>query len=308
VTIQGKPLSSLNANDLNHYRLFLQDPQPASEWIGRPQKIHHPEWKPFTGPLSEWSVRYSETVLNALFSWLVGQRYLHVNPMKGMQKVSRTALHLDTNRSFSKSEWALIKDFLAEKMQSANHKDQSYYLRVNLIVNVLYTTGLRLHELSNVVMADFVKRERNGNSQYWLKVKGKGNKIREVPVLRLIDESYFKLTGDVWRHVSKTLPLITRVKGDSVAPLLPLAIYRTLKLFFGEVSAFLLQTDAESSEKLACASTHWLRHTHGTHAIDMNIPLTVVRDNLGHSNIATTSQYIHTENDARYDAINGMMG
>jgi site-specific recombinase XerD len=40
----------------------------------------------------------------------------------------------------------------------------------------------------------------------------------------------------------------------------------------------------------------------------MNIPLTVVRDNLGHSNIATTSQYIHTENDARYDAINGMMG
>ena len=36
-------------------------------------------------------------------------------------------------------------------------------------------------------------------------------------------------------------------------------------------------------------SPHWLRHCHGSHAIDRKAPLTVVRDTLGHSNIAVTN-------------------
>jgi len=50
------------------------------------------------------------------------------------------------------------------------------------------------------------------------------------------------------------------------------------------------------------ASAHWLRHTHGSLAVDRNIPLTMIRDNLGHSNIATTSSYVHSDNDARHEA------
>ncbi len=38
-------------------------------------------------------------------------------------------------------------------------------------------------------------------------------------------------------------------------------------------------------------SPHWLRHCHGSHAIDRKAPLTVVRDTLGHSNIAVTNEY-----------------
>ena len=49
------------------------------------------------------------------------------------------------------------------------------------------------------------------------------------------------------------------------------------------------------------ASTHWMRHTAGTHQSE-RIDLKVVRDNLGHANIATTSIYVHSEDDARHDA------
>lgn len=51
---------------------------------------------------------------------------------------------------------------------------------------------------------------------------------------------------------------------------------------------------------IAQASTHWLRHTAGSH-LSEHADLKVVRDNLGHSNINTTSIYLHTEDDARHD-------
>lgn len=49
------------------------------------------------------------------------------------------------------------------------------------------------------------------------------------------------------------------------------------------------------------ASTHWIRHTAGSH-LSEKVDLKVVRDNLGHANISTTSIYLHTEDDARHDA------
>ncbi|MFI3136222.1 MAG: site-specific integrase [Methylococcaceae bacterium] len=102
--------------------------------------------------------------------------------------------------------------------------------------------------------------------------------------------------------------MIPRIRGQSVLPLTPLAIHKALKAFFSEVACFLREGDSEALEKLARASTHWLRHTHGTHAVDMNSPLTVVRDNLGHSSIAITSQYVHADKDARHSAIREMLG
>lgn len=39
-------------------------------------------------------------------------------------------------------------------------------------------------------------------------------------------------------------------------------------------------------------SPHWLRHCHGSHSIDRGAPLSVVRDTMGHANIATTNTYI----------------
>ncbi|MDF3837007.1 site-specific integrase, partial [Cupriavidus basilensis] len=53
---------------------------------------------------------------------------------------------------------------------------------------------------------------------------------------------------------------------------------------------------------LASASAHWLRHTAGSHMTDQQVDLRFVRDNFGHASIATTSAYLHTEDDARHEA------
>jgi hypothetical protein len=44
-------------------------------------------------------------------------------------------------------------------------------------------------------------------------------------------------------------------------------LYKVLKAFFTECAEVLAMTDAKGAERLATASTHWLCHTHGTHAV-----------------------------------------
>jgi site-specific recombinase XerD len=43
----------------------------------------------------------------------------------------------------------------------------------------------------------------------------------------------------------------------------------------------------------AAISPHWLRHAHGSHAIEKGAPLHEVQATLGHANTATTSGYLH---------------
>ena len=45
-------------------------------------------------------------------------------------------------------------------------------------------------------------------------------------------------------------------------------------------------------------SPHWLRHVHGSHAIDRGASLPEVQSTLGHGNIAATSGYLHARPDS----------
>ncbi|MEK6294889.1 MAG: tyrosine-type recombinase/integrase, partial [Paraburkholderia tropica] len=51
---------------------------------------------------------------------------------------------------------------------------------------------------------------------------------------------------------------------------------------------------------LESASAHWLRHSAGSHMADGDVDLRMVRDNLGHASISTTSLYLHSDDDRRH--------
>ena len=57
---------------------------------------------------------------------------------------------------------------------------------------------------------------------------------------------------------------------------------------------------AASAVQLDVASAHWLRHSAGTHMADANVDLRLIRDNLGHASLATTSRYLHADDDHRH--------
>lgn len=55
------------------------------------------------------------------------------------------------------------------------------------------------------------------------------------------------------------------------------------------------QTHGEGVTQLV--SPHWLRHAHGSHALDRGATLAEVQSSLGHANVATTSGYLHGPRD-----------
>lgn len=54
------------------------------------------------------------------------------------------------------------------------------------------------------------------------------------------------------------------------------------------------------ASRIKRASTHWLRHTAGSHMANNQVDLRHVRDNLGHESITTTSGYLHSSDTARH--------
>ncbi|WP_305910565.1 site-specific integrase (plasmid) [Methylomarinum sp. Ch1-1] len=308
---KGKALSSLNTVDLNEYREFLLDPQPESFWIGPKRPKSAIDWKPFTGPLSTRSVKHTDTIIRNLFGFLTDQHYLSHNPCSAQAKVKdgRKSGSIDVNRSLSHSEWEFIKSFLTRKTEKyKNKEDQKKWCRTQLIVLFLYATGLRIHEIAKAKLGDIVKKERKNKVQFWLSVVGKGGIIREVPLpkttYQLLGESYLLITGLSFGQVGDEAPIIPSLRGNKHGAncIKPLAIHKILKECFDLAAAELIDVDPEAAKKIVQASTHWLRHTHGTHAVDMDIPLPVIRDNLGHSHIAVTSQYVHADKDLQHDA------
>jgi site-specific recombinase XerD len=57
---------------------------------------------------------------------------------------------------------------------------------------------------------------------------------------------------------------------------------------------------AARADLLGQASAHWLRHSAGSHMADHQVDLRLVRDNLGHASLTTTSLYLHVDDDRRH--------
>lgn len=159
-----------------------------------------------------------------------------------------------------------------------------------------------------------------------LEVLGKGERTRTVPIpTRLVEELERLIEAPGTTHVGssqapqtersersrpsdlsgshvllerRTRPLLVRWRkgpGDQwheAGALGAQALYRQLRRFLALVAQTLRRggrpDDARALER---ASTHWLRHTHATHAVAGGVPLDVVRSNLGHASLSTTTIY-----------------
>jgi site-specific recombinase XerD len=78
-----------------------------------------------------------------------------------------------------------------------------------------------------------------------------------------------------------------------------------IKALLSDIAA---ELEPDDEKQLRRASTHWLRHPHGSHALNgrpgqVGVPIQVVQNNLGHASIGTTSGYLTTERDLRLAAM-----
>jgi len=145
-------------------------------------------------------------------------------------------------------------------------------VRNRLIVELLYSTGMRRGELISIQLSDVAL------SGKLIKVIGKRNKERFVPLLASIIktiERYLELRKEV---VTTSRFLFITEKGNKLYETL---VYRVVNSYFSNVS---------TKEK---KSPHLLRHSFATHLLNEGADLNSVKELLGHASLASTQVYTH---------------
>lgn len=154
----------------------------------------------------------------------------------------------------------------------------SYRKRLaRLIISLLYNTGMRRAELIGLTRGgvDF--------GRHVIRVRGKGDKEREIPVLP-------ELCAQISRYM-EAAELVTGCSASPAAPLLvtdkgrplyPVFVDRTVKEQLGMVR-----------DITGRKSPHVLRHTIATELLDNGADLYSIKEMLGHSSLGTTQIYTH---------------
>ena len=310
VVQRQKPLSSMTPEDCTAYSQFLANPQPAALWCGpRARARWSPLWRPFEGRLSPVAQRRAIAVLKSLYAYLGEKCYFNGNPFAGVAS-PRDGQGMDVARSFTEAQWAFLETQMAALPESSAHR------RLKLALSLLYGTGLRISEVVAARVADLSCRswrdETHGEMKVWeLKVIGKGGKKRHVPVApAVIDELSSYLASRGLPAELSAVPGVTFLLGKAVdvaqrAPWSPAArtpvdqmagigsatLHDQLKGFFRACARMIQDTDPASAQCLAKASAHWMRHTHGSHAVAAGVDIKAVQQNLGHASLATTTRY-----------------
>ena len=307
---RGQAMSSLTHEDLLMYERFLADPQPAERWVmtvrQRPGR-DSPHWRPFAGPLSNASQRHALSIINAMFSWLVEAGYLAGNPLSLARRKRRSGSR-QTSRFLPHEHWNEVKATILD-MPSDTGREIAHAARCRWLFSLLYVGGLRVSEVTSSSMGGFYsQRDRSGVERWWLQVTGKGDRTRIVPATaELMSElmAYRRANGLSALPVhSENLPLVLPIIGKN-KPLARSAVHEVVKGVMRATAQRLRTRGSEweaTAAQIEAASTHWLRHTAGTHMTDAGLDVKTVRDNFGHATISTTSIYVHSEDNARHDA------
>ncbi|SAK96222.1 integrase family protein [Caballeronia arationis] len=311
----GKPLSSLTHEDCLRYQQFLADPQPATTWVaggGRKHPRHDARWRPFYGPLSPASQRQAIVILNALFAWLVQAGYLAGNPLSLSRQRTKHAPPRIT-RYLEPGLWQEVKDTIAALPRDSD-RARAHAYRVRWLFTLLYLGGLRIAEVgANTMGQFFVRRDADGTLRWWLTVHGKGGKERLVPATREMTMELSRYRQQLGLSAlpspSEETPLVLPIgataandRAQACAPLTRAGLHAIVKDVFAKAAARLRERDGASAraELLEKASAHWLRHSAGSHMADQKVDLRLVRDNLGHASLTTTSLYLHIDDDRRH--------
>lgn len=302
-------ISNLKRDHLLAYQQFIKNPQPKKIWCGpKVSRLHkdgsiNSDWRPFYHKgLSATTVNKVLTIIDSFFNYLVQTNYLSGNPLvverrRKLRKKGKTQI---IDRYLELDEIHATLNALAEykiKDEQAAFK----IARARYIILLLFYTGLRIAEASKHTMGKFIQREE----VWFLRVLGKGNKLREIPVPDELLQALaaFRIAVGLpspqpkYREKTPLIPMENLIKSISTR-----RIDQILKWAF-RLGAMEFEVDKpRKASKLRSASAHWLRHSYVTYLLDSGAPLKVAQENAGHSNIGTTMHYRHVSQTDRHAA------
>lgn len=214
--------------------------------------------------ISNRSINRKVSSLNAYYKFLQKTQIIENSPLK---KHKALKVGKKVNLPFSQEELREVLDNTIEVNDFESARD-------SLIVELFYSTGIRRIELVNLNLKDV------NFSQKQLKVLGKRNKERYIPIIDSLLQSFD--TYIIYRNqlptiIDKEVLFLTK-KGIKIYEML---VYRIINKYF-----------SIASSKAKC-SPHVLRHSFATHLLNEGADLNAVKELLGHTSLAATQVYTH---------------
>jgi integrase/recombinase XerC len=255
-------------HDLEQFFLYLKS-QFGDTAIQQISHIHIRSWlaqlREFS--ISAKSVNRKISTLKSFYKYLLRKEVVKSSPMAKIispKNVKRLPVFVN-ERSM---EDLMQNDIFPEGFNGQT--DQ-------LIMELLYQTGMRRAELLGLQISDF------DASNQTIKVLGKGNKERIIPLqaalCKLIRDYIFA------RNQVKDLQHSFLLSFENGKPLYEKYIYNTVKKYLNLVTT------------LGKKSPHVLRHTFATHILNKGAELNAVKELLGHASLAATQVYTHNTID-----------
>ncbi|MFI1745731.1 tyrosine-type recombinase/integrase [Thalassobellus sediminis] len=210
------------------------------------------------------SINRKVSALNTYYKFLLKIGEIDVNPL-AKHKALKTSKKIQV--PFSEKEIATVLDDL--------HFEKDFEgIRDKLIIELFYSTGIRRIELVELKLTSFSFDKKT------LKVLGKRNKERIVPLLETVSQTllkYIKLRNELECILDADYLFLTK-KGVKIYETL---VYRIINEYFSLASSKVKK------------SPHILRHSFATHLLNQGADLNAVKELLGHSSLAATQVYTH---------------
>ena len=236
--------------------------------------------------LNPSTVRLHLSVLSGFCRFLIKREYLKSNPVTLVQKpklsrrlpvfYKKEAMDTYMEQTAIYEDQRYLDSFLSSPDSESGKKDYEKRL-ARLVVSMLYGLGLRRAELISLNIED-VDFGRNV-----VKVRGKGDKMREIPIIGTICEEILLYL--------KAVEVLVACERSLKEPLL--LTYTGRRLYPGYVDKVVKNELSSVSGITGRKSPHVLRHTLATQLLDNEADLNSIKELLGHSSLAATQVYTH---------------
>ncbi len=269
-------------NDINGYLVFISQVKNLSE---NTTKSYERDLKKLYLFLEKLNITNYSDIKEEICSAWIGDLYSQNNKPKSIQRHLSSAKgffrFLKKNNLISSSPFELVTapkssntlpDVLSPEdvEQLLNFKpSNTIEIRDMAIVELMYSSGLRVSETVNINISDF---EENMS---FLRVIGKGSKTRLVPMGRFAINAINNWLNEREKISNNTDALFLNSKGSRLS-------VRSIQLRLKKMAI---------KQGLPPVHPHMLRHSFATHMLESSGDLRTIQELLGHSSLSTTQIY-----------------
>lgn len=254
------------SSDLEQFAVFFEPPGESAPEIEALDVPLLREWLAslFDAGLTTVSIRRKLAAIRSLFKFLQQERVLAANPAarlrtpKAPQRLPEVMSEEKTNR-------------LLDAVEDGEGGEKPSRERDLAFLELLYGCGIRVSELVGINLEDLELAEG------WLRVQGKGNKERQVPV-----------PGRAAAAVERYLPVRKAHPGERALFVNNRGGRLTDRRVRGLVKLYSLLTTGDST-----VHPHSFRHAYATHLLADGADLRAIQELLGHASLSTTQKYTH---------------